>query len=146
MWQHTYEEHTDLPPTAIWRVLSDIASWPETDANIAKIEVTGTPGLGTRFFLTPKGGPRLGFVVGDFLPPSLYSDVCKMPFASMKTRHLLIAKLDEPTLVRVEIEIRGPLAWLWGRVVGRKHASGLPAQTANILQRARQLDLKLKDA
>jgi hypothetical protein len=39
--------------------------------------------------------------------------------------------------MRVTIEIEGPLAKLWGLVVGRRHASGLLAQTARILEAAR---------
>jgi hypothetical protein len=30
------------------------------------------------------------------------------------------------------------MAWFWGRTVGRKHAQGLPAQTARILAAARR--------
>jgi hypothetical protein len=55
----------------------------------------------------------------------------------METRHLLLP--GARTTVRVEIEIRGPMAWFWGRTVGRKHAQGLPAQTARILAAARKV-------
>jgi hypothetical protein len=58
-----------------------------------------------------------------------------MPLARMTTRHELVR--GERTRLRVTIEIAGPLAWLWGRLVGRKHASGLPAQTGRILEAAR---------
>jgi hypothetical protein len=41
------------------------------------------------------------------------------------------------TTIRVDIEIEGLLAKFWGRVVGQKHAAGLPAQTARIIAGAR---------
>jgi hypothetical protein len=99
-------------------------------------------GLGFKVTLTalprchPKGGPTLSFVIGDFAPPMTYSDICKMPFATMTTWHTLVP--GTPTMMRVRITITAPLAWLWGLVVGRKHASGLPAQTERLLAGARQ--------
>ncbi len=43
------------------------------------------------------------------------------------------------TAIVVEIRVTGPLAWLWGPLVGRRHARALPAQTARILAAASAL-------
>lgn len=135
MWQHDFEHRTDLPIAAIWPVLADVARWAEVDHNIERIVISAPPAVGVPFTLKPKGGPTLSFVIGAFDPPHRYSDICRMPLARMTTLHVL-----EPdgtgTLMRVRITIAGPLAWLWGRVVGRKHAAGLPAQTERILAAA----------
>jgi Polyketide cyclase / dehydrase and lipid transport len=140
MWNHTFETETDATPEQLWNVLADIATWPELDTNIERIEVIGDPGPGTRFFLKPKGGPRLSFVVGDFSPPRLYSDICHMPLAAMTTQHSLEFIPDlRATKVKVHISITGPLSWFWGRVVGTKHAAGLSAQTARVVARAKEL-------
>jgi hypothetical protein len=40
---------------------------------------------------------------------------------------------DDGTRLKVDIEITGPLSRFWGFMAGRKHAAGLPAQTARIL-------------
>ena len=77
----------------------------------------------------------LSFVIGAFDPPTTYADVCAMPLTRMTTRHELIP--GSATTVRVTNEITGPLAGFWGLLVGRNHASGLPAQTARILEAAR---------
>lgn len=136
MWQHRFEDRTDLTPAEIWPVIADVARWPEVDAHIARLEIDGPPGPGVVFHLRPRGGPRLRFTIGDFAAPGRYSDICRMPGAVMETRHSLIAE-GGGTRVQVEIAITGPLAWLWGRAVGRRHAAGLPAQTARILAAAR---------
>lgn len=144
MWTHTYEAQTDLPPTAIWPVIADVRRWPEVDANIEWLEIEAEPAPGVRFTLKPRGGPRLAFTIGRFEAPATYSDVCRMPLATMETTHSLQA--GPRTVVRVEIRISGPLAPLWGALVGRRHAAGLPAQTERILERARALATRPRGA
>lgn len=136
MWQHVHEETTDIPREAIWAVIADIARWPEVDRNIDRLTIAAPPAPGVPFTLKPRGGPSLRLTIGRFDPPGTYSDICRMPGAVMETRHLLLPGAS--TTVRVEIEITGPMAWFWGRTVGRKHAQGLPAQTARILAAARR--------
>lgn len=138
MWHHRFETRSDLTPEQIWPVIADVAAWGEVDHNIDTLKIKHAPAVGVPFTLKPKGGPTLKFVIGDFSPPNRYSDICKMPFAVMKTLHTL--ENVDGTIVRVDIEISGPLSALWGRLVGRKHARGLPAQTARILARAAQVE------
>ena len=132
MWHHRYEEHTTLTCEELWPVLADVARWPEVDHNIDYLTIADAPGPGVPFVLKPKGGPRLNFVIGEFAAPSRYADVCRMPLGTMRTRHTLIPA-GQGTTIRVEIEITGPLAPLWGLLVGRRHAAGLPAQTARFV-------------
>jgi hypothetical protein len=134
---HLFEFVSDLPPSAIWPVLADIAKWPEVDHNIQEIKLLDNPAEGARFYLKPKGGPRLNFTVGKFNAPSHYTDVCHLFLAKMHTAHELIAHKNG-TKIRVLITIEGPLKAFWWFAAGRKHANGLPAQTEGIIQRARE--------
>lgn len=136
MWHHRYEEDTTLTCEELWPVLADVARWPEVDRNIEYLKIEGEPGPGVSFVLKPKGTPRLNFVIGEFEEPSRYADVCRMPLAVMRTCHTLIPD-GRGARIRVDIEITGPLAGIWGRLVGRKHAAGLPAQTALFIEGAR---------
>lgn len=131
MWQYTFEQRTDIAPEKIWAVLANIAGWADVDHNIERIQISEPPGVGVPFKLKPKGGPTLSFVISDFKPHNAYSDVCKMPLASMKTLHTIESR--NQTSVRVSIEITGLLAGFWGYVVGRKHAAGIPALTQRML-------------
>jgi hypothetical protein len=134
MWTHRYQQTTDLPTTVLWPVLANIAGWAEIDENIELIRVEGIPAKDTKFVLKPKGGPTLTFTIGDFDPPTTYSDICHMPFATMKTTHHLVA--GDVTTIDIQIVIEGILAPLWGVLVGRKHADGLPAQTQRFITAA----------
>jgi hypothetical protein len=42
-------------------------------------------------------------------------------------------------LIKVDIEIKGALSWLWGKIVGKKHASGLPKQTELFIEAIRKV-------
>lgn len=134
MWTSQYEELTALTPEELWPVLADVARWPELDFNIERLELAQAPAPGVEFFLKPRGGPRLRFRIGHFEAPTRYSDVCHLPLAVMETTHELVP--GPRTTIRVRIEVRGLLAPLWGVLVGRQHAAGLPAQTARVLERA----------
>lgn len=134
MWNHTFEQKTDVAPEKIWSVLANLSEWANVDHNIDRIEISTAPKKGVPFKLKPKGGPTLAFVIEDFEPPHTYSDICKMPFAQMKTLHTIEPGLR--TTVRVSIEITGPLAVFWGYIVGRKHAKGIPALTQRMLDSA----------
>jgi Polyketide cyclase / dehydrase and lipid transport len=137
MWTHQFETSTDLTPEQLWPVLADVARWPAVDHNIERLDIEEDPAAGVAFTLKPKGGPTLSFRIGCFEAPTRYSDICRMPLATMETIHELVP--GPPTTVRVRIEIKGLFAPLWARLVGRTHAAGLPAQTARILTRARSL-------
>jgi hypothetical protein len=137
MWTHRFETSTDLTPEELWPVLADVARWPEVDHNIEGLVIQEEPAPGVVFRLKPKGGPTLSFRIGRFEAPRCYSDLCRMPLATMETIHELVP--GPATTVRVRIEITGLLAPLWGRLVGRKHAAGLPSQTDRVVARARDL-------
>jgi hypothetical protein len=60
--------------------------------------------------------------------PRRFADVALLPLARMRTMHEFIPS-GAATTVRVTIEVSGPLAFLWDRIVARKQAAGAEAQT-----------------
>lgn len=139
MWTHHFEQKTDLPIEKLWTVIADVKGWSKIDHNIDKLEISEIPKKGTKFYLKPKGGPTLKFVIETFNPPFEYADLCLMPGAKMKTLHTFEKTNDNETLIKVDIEIYGVMSWLWGRLVGKKHASGLPKQTERFIEAAKKL-------
>ena len=137
MWQHRFNASSPLSVDEIWPHLADVSRWPEIDQNIDWLRIDGEPKPGQAFKLKPKGGPVLTFTIGKFEVPCLYSDICRLPLAKMETVHRLIPD-PQGTRIEVEISIVGPLAKVWGFIVGRKHAAGLPDQTARLLEFAGQ--------
>ena len=129
MWTHRFEQTTNVKVENLWATIANVAGWINIDKNIDKLVINETPKQGTTFTLKPKGAPTLKFVIDTFNPPYEYADLCAMPGAKMKTLHTFTKKNDNETLITIDIEIKGPTSWLWGKVVGKKHADGLPKQT-----------------
>ncbi|MFN6379091.1 MAG: hypothetical protein ACK4WD_07440 [Flavobacteriales bacterium] len=139
MWKHHFEQETQVPLESLWQVLANVQGWVNIDKNIDKLVINESPKKGTRFTLKPKGGPTLKFEIETFIPPYQYADLCKMPGAAMKTLHTLQRIDEKTTIINVDIEILGPMSWLWGLTVGKKHAAGLPAQTKEFIKAAESM-------
>src|SRR5215218_9486477 len=128
MRRYVQETLVPTPVTALYRALTDIARWPQWDPELAATEAPASLSRGAPFSLTPRGGPRVRMVVEEASAPGAFTDVAHLPLARMRTRHELLA-CAEGTRVRVVIEVSGPLAFLWDRVVARKQAQGCEANT-----------------
>jgi hypothetical protein len=139
MWTHHFEKKTNLPLEKLWKVIADVAGWVNIDHNIDQLEINETPKQGAKFKLKPKGGPTLKFVIDTFNPPTEYADLCEMPGAKMKTLHTFERISENETLIKIDIEIKGTLSWIWGKLVGKKHASGLPEQTEMFIEAASKI-------
>ncbi len=57
----------------------------------------------------------------------------------MKTLHTFEKRNGNQVAIVFDIEITGILSWFWGLTVGKKHANGLPQQTALFLKAASEL-------
>ena len=136
MWAHEFSQDTDLCPNDLWYPLTDIANWPSIDRQIEQIEIDGNAEVGKRFRLKPRGGPKLKLQVTRLEPPHTYADVCNLPLASMTTTHEL-RPTALGTQVHVRIEVAGLMSFFWGPFIGKKHASGLKAQTDRLIEFAR---------
>lgn len=135
--RHVYEAIVDVDPESLFAAITDIRRWPEWDAEIARIEQDGTlPRPGSRFALTPKGGPRVAMTVEAVERPKLFADVAHLPLARMRTVHEF-ERADGGTRVRVTIETTGPLAFLWDRMIAKKQAAGAADQTRRFVTFAR---------
>lgn len=138
MWTHNYTQETELSVEQLWQTLANVKDWPKIDQNIDYLTINEEPRKGSEFILKPKGGPKLKFEIETFEPPKSYADLCKMPGAKMKTLHTL-TPIQNGTRIQVDIFITGPLSWLWGNTVGKKHASGLPEQTNKFIKASSSL-------
>jgi uncharacterized protein YndB with AHSA1/START domain len=125
-----YQHDVIVPssPEKLFAAITDLAHWPSWDEGLAVVEHDGEVGPGTRFFLRPRGGPRVAMTVEAADAPARFVDVSHLPLARMRTSHEFSAT-PAGTRVRVVIEVTGPLAFLWDRLVARAQAAGVEAQT-----------------
>ncbi|MGA7120929.1 MAG: SRPBCC family protein [Polyangiaceae bacterium] len=129
MIRHTYESVVSTSPEHLFRAIADIASWPAWDHELESVEPPSAVVAGTGFALTPKGGPRVRMTIESVEANRRFVDVSHLPLAKMRTSHEFTPEAGG-TRVRLTIEVSGPLAFLWDRIVARKQAAGAQAQTA----------------
>lgn len=102
------------------------------DQELESTSIEGPPTVGGRFFLKPRGGPKVAMRIEELSAPTRFVDVANLPLARMRTTHAFCSTASG-TEVRVAIEIWGFLSPLWDRLVARKQAAGAATQTAAFL-------------
>ena len=136
-WSTTSEHRTDLPAEAIWaRAYADAAAWPVWNPGISAAVLHGPLALGARARIRFRTGARMTFTVVEHDDGRLFTDEARLPLARMGHRHEL-EPAGDGTRLRNTIYVRGPLAWLWARVLGRRAAAALPASQEAIVALAR---------
>jgi hypothetical protein len=125
----------------LYRALTDLRHWPAWDPGLESVEPEDDAAIaaGSRFVLKPRGGPRVRMRVEVAEASRRFVDVAQLPLARMRTAHDLEAVPGGGTRVRVSIEVSGPLAWLWDRVIARGQAAAATAQTEALAAYAAQV-------
>jgi hypothetical protein len=101
-------------------------TWPEWDEAVAWTRLDGPFVAGTTGVLKPLRGPKVSFLIETLEPGTEFTDVSSMPGAELRIRHVVATGADGRTRVDIEVSIGGPLAWLWGKVLGRGIATSTP--------------------
>lgn len=138
MKRYSYTTTTTLRPEQLYRAVSDINRWPQWDSELEATSHIGRVEAGSPFMLKPKGGPKVSMTIERAEEPTCFVDISHLPLAKMRTSHHFTA---EPggTRVDINIEIWGPLAVLWDRIVARKVAAGTAEQTRAFFAHAETL-------
>jgi hypothetical protein len=64
MWTNEHSIETAASPDAIWRLWSDVAGWPEWNADIEHIEISGPFAPGSTITMTPIGQDPIELRIG----------------------------------------------------------------------------------
>ena len=70
MRRYVHETAVSTPPEMLFRAITDIAQWSRWDPELESTEHDGVLAPGTRFFLTPRGGPRVRMSIEKAEAPS----------------------------------------------------------------------------
>jgi|307.fasta_scaffold256290_2 hypothetical protein len=130
MRRYSYETETPVSAEKLFRTKTDIAHWPDWDSELEATRLDAPLRAGSPFMLKPKGGPKVAMRIEAVEAPRRFVDLAFLPFAKMRTStELLPGATAASTRIRVVIEVFGPLAFLWDRVVARKLAADCEQQT-----------------
>ncbi len=129
------------PPELVWDVFSDVQRWPEWTASVTSLVGQDGPALavGRRFAIKQPGMQKLVWQVTEIDPGSSWTWVQRSPGVLVSARHYVIAQPGGGTLVRQQLDQRGVLGALVGRLMVKKTKRFLELEAQGLKARSEQL-------
>lgn len=139
MWTKSYTTETkDVTKEQMWKLFADVNNWHTWDQGIEFARLEGKFEKGNHFQLRPKGGPNVKVQLLDVIENQRFLDVTRFPLARMYDDHVF-EETENGLRITNTISVRGPLSFLWVRLVAQKIVSNLPTDIQEQIKAASQL-------
>jgi len=131
----------DAPAALVWQVFSDVEHWPDWTESVTSLVGHDGPDLavGKRFSIKQPGMSKLVWKVTDIDAGSSWTWVQRSPGVNVSARHWVIPRPDGRTVVRQELEQRGLLGALVGRLMVKKTKRFLAQEARGLKARSEQV-------
>ncbi|OBH54732.1 polyketide cyclase [Mycobacterium mantenii] len=131
----------DAPPELVWEVFTDVEHWPDWTASVTSLTGLDGPGLavGRRFAIKQPGMSKLVWKVTAIDPGTSWTWVQSSPGVRVTARHHVVARPGGRTLVRQQLDQRGVLGALVGRLMAKKTERFLDLEGQGLKARSEQL-------
>jgi len=131
----------DASPQLVWEIFSDVERWPEWTASVTSLTGLDGPGLavGNRFAIKQPGLQKLVWTVAEIDPGASWTWVQRSPGVLVTARHHVNALPGGRTLVRQELDQRGFLGALVGRLTVKRTKRFLSMEAQGLKARSEQL-------
>jgi uncharacterized membrane protein len=131
------------PAAVVWNVFSDVERWPEWTASVTRLVALDGPGIavGKRFEIKQPRMPKLIWEVAEVTPGTSWTWTQRSPGGLALARHEVIAQSADRTLVRQQIDQRGPIGASVGLLMRRMTKRYLELEAAGLKARSEQRHL-----
>ena len=129
---------TNASVEAIWNIWQDIKNWHTWDNVTEYYSLDGPFQEGTKGVYKPKGGPLIQVKLTQVEPLKIYAAECKLFLARIISSHCLSTS-NGKTQVTQQIEIKGPLAFLFGYHLGNTLRKNLLVEMKSLIKKAESL-------
>jgi hypothetical protein len=136
MWTNEQSIETAASPKAIWRLWSDVAGWPEWNADIEHIEISGPFAAGSTISMTPIGQDPVELRIAEAVEPDLFVDEANLGDVVVRTIHRVERLEGDRSRVTYRMEISGPAADSVGPELGPQISADFPQTLAALVQHA----------
>jgi Polyketide cyclase / dehydrase and lipid transport len=136
MWTTEHSIETTASPEAIWRLWSDVATWPEWNEDIEKIEISGPFAVGSTIAMTPIGQDTVELRIAEASESHLFIDEAEFPDVVVRTVHRIDPVSGDRRKVIYRMEISGPAAGTVGPELGPQISSDFPETLSGLVERA----------
>jgi hypothetical protein len=135
--QHTLE--TTALPENIWALWADVPGYKEWDEGVEWAALNGEFKVGANGQLKPRQGRLASFTIIELVVGRSFSILAPLPFARLLMRHSM-EPTDMGTRLTHRIEVEGPLAWIWGRLMAPAFRASLPPAVRKLARLAERHD------
>ena len=135
MWNWTLEASvkTGASEEAIWKLWTDVSSWPEWDHELDWCSIEGPFVVGASGKLKPKGWMVTRFTLTHVEKNRGFADLTRMPLTSVIFRHSYVnGKLTH------RVEVKGLLAPFLRLTMGKKIEKEMPKAIAALAKKAEE--------
>ena len=136
MWTDEQSIETTASLEAIWRLWSDVAGWPEWNADIEHIEISEPFAAGSTISMTPVGQDPVELRIAEAVEPNLFVDEAELADVVVRTVHRVEPLEGDRNRVVYRMEISGPAAETVGPEIGPQISADFPETLAALAQRA----------
>ncbi|HEX6077278.1 MAG TPA: DJ-1/PfpI family protein [Micromonosporaceae bacterium] len=127
MWAVEHSEDTPATPEVVWHRYADIASWPEWNAAVGKVELSGPFATGSSGTLAPPGQGPLPFrVVEATVNQGYTSETDIAETVTLRSTNRLSPLPGGGTRITHRVELVGPAAEFFARSFGPVLSAGVP--------------------
>jgi hypothetical protein len=111
MWTQEYSVEASAAPSSVWKLLSDVTTWPMWNAGVESIELTGAFATGSVFKMIVPGAPD-AFIsrLLDVQVNGGFTDETVLGDAVVRVHHRLAAVPSGGTRITYRAEVSGPNA------------------------------------
>ncbi|SDL25503.1 SRPBCC family protein [Siphonobacter aquaeclarae] len=120
----------------LWRLMAAVDQWADWDPTIESARLSGPFATGSRFKLRPKGGPAVTIRLEEVREGAYFRDCTRFPGARMYGEHWYEPVADG-LKITVTMTMRGPLGFLWNRLVMKDIVANLPEDLKRQISNAR---------
>ena len=133
---HKVSLQTSASADVIWKLWENVQDWPSWDKELKWVSINGPFIEGQTGKLKQKGAPVSRFKIIKCIPCKQFTDVAKLPFSQLIFDHYLTIENDK-TIVTHHILIKGPLSWIFQKLLGPKLSKGLDQALPQLIKKAK---------
>jgi uncharacterized protein YndB with AHSA1/START domain len=140
MWKTEHSLDTSARPDDVWRLLADADGWPLWNPGLSTAHLDGPLQNGTTGRTKQSSGQEGNFVVTELQVGTYFVNEARIPGAVLRFQHRIEAVDKARSRVTLGATIDGPMAPVWGLIIGRQIAGYLPKAVGQLAARAEGKD------
>jgi hypothetical protein len=138
MWATEHSVETTASPEAIWRLWSEVATWPDWNADIERIAISGPFAVGSTISMKPIGQDTVELRIAEVSEPDLFIDEADLGDVVVRTVHRIDPLAGGRNRVTYRMEISGSAADTVGPKLGPEISSDFPETLSGLVEQATQ--------